>query len=152
MNRGTYDLPVPLPLTHPIYHILLVLAMGERHGYGLRREIVTSTEGRMRVGSGSLYRSLDVLLAADLIGETRGTIDDAPELRRLFRLTDLGERIARAETERLAQLVAVARRIPRLWDDAAGATLDALDTLDTPTLNVAYDVAYEWEGSYPCTR
>jgi len=71
----------------------------------------------MRVGSGSLYRSLDVMLTAGLIDETRGTVDDAPELRRLFRLTDLGERIARAETARLAHLVAVARRTPRLWDD-----------------------------------
>jgi len=116
MNQGTHGLPVVLPLTHPIYHILLVLAAGERHGYGLRRAIVASTEGRMCVGSGSLYRSLDVLLMAGLIGETRGTIDDAPELRRLFRLTDLGERIARAETERLVQLVALAQRTPRLWD------------------------------------
>jgi len=115
MNQGTYDLTVPLPLTHPIYHILLVLAAGERHGYGLRREIVASTEGRMRVGSGSLYRSLDVLLATGLIGETRGTLDDIPALRRIFRLTDLGERIARAETERLVQLVALAQRTPRLW-------------------------------------
>ncbi len=118
MNQGTHDLtvPLPLPLTHPIYHILLVLAAGERHGYGLRRAIVASTEGRMRVGNGSLYRSLDVLLMAGFIDETRGTIDDAPELRRLFRLTDLGERIARAETERLVQLVALAQRTPRLWD------------------------------------
>ncbi len=126
MNQGTHDLPMPLPLTHPIYHILLVLAAGERHGYGLRREIVASTEGRMRVGNGSLYRSLDVLLTAGLIGETRGTIDDATELRRLFRLTDLGELIARAETERLVQLVAVAHRVPRLWDAAAGTTLNAV--------------------------
>ncbi len=115
MNQGTHNLPVPLPLTHPIYHILLVLAAGERHGYGLRREIVMSTEGRMRMGSGSLYRSLDVMLTAGLIDETRGTIDNAPELRRLFRLTDLGERIARAETERLVHLVALAQRTPRLW-------------------------------------
>ncbi len=145
MNQGTHDLPVSLPLTHPIYHILLVLAAGERHGYGLRREIIASTEGRMRVGSGSLYRSLDVLLAAGLIGETWGTIDDTPTPRRLFRLTDLGELIARAETERLVQLVTVARCVPRLWDGATNATLD---TLDTPTLHVAY----EREGSYPCTR
>ncbi len=114
MNQDTHDLPVPLPLTHPIYHILLVLASGEQHGYGLRHGIVASTEGRMRVGNGSLYRSLDVLLTAGLIGETRGVIDDAPELRRLFRLTDLGERIARAETERLIHLVALAQRTPRL--------------------------------------
>jgi len=119
-------LPLPLPLTHPIYHILLVLATGERHGYGLKQAIARSTEGRMRVGSGSLYRSLDVLLMAGLIGETRGTIDDAPELRRIFRLTDLGERIARAETERLVQLVAVARCVPCLWGDAAGATRAAV--------------------------
>jgi len=132
MNQGTYDLPVPLPLTHPIYHILLMLATGERHGYGLRREIVASTEGRMRVGNGSLYRSLDVMLATGLIGEMRGTIDDTPTPRRLFWLTDLGELIARAETERLVQLVAVARRIPRLWEDAAGATLDvAVSSVDT---------------------
>ncbi len=85
MSQGTHDLPVPLPLTHLIYHILLVLAAGERHGYGLRRAIIASTEGRMRVGSGSLYRSLDVLLAAGLIGETWGTIDDTPTPRRLFR-------------------------------------------------------------------
>ena len=115
MNQGTHDLPVPLPLTHPIYHILLVLAVGERHGYGLKREIARFTEGRMCVGNGSLYRSLDVLLTAGLIGETRGTIDDAPALRRLFWLTDLGERIARAETERLVHLVALAQRTPRLW-------------------------------------
>ncbi len=117
MNQGIHDLtvPLPLPLTHPIYHILLVLAAGERHGYGLRRAIVTSTEGRMRVGNGSLYRSLDVLLTAGFIDETRGTLDDIPALRRIFRLTDLGERIARAETERLVQLVALAQRTPRLW-------------------------------------
>ena len=122
MNQGTHDLPVPLPLTHPIYHILLVLAAGERHGYGLRRAIVASTEGRMRVGNGSLYRSLDVLLTAGLIGETRGTIDDAPEPRRIFRLTDLGELIARAETERLVQLVALAQRTPRLWGGSPAPT------------------------------
>ena len=141
-------LAVPLPLTHPIYHILLVLATGERHGYGLKQEIARSTEGRMRVGNGSLYRSLDVLLAAGLIGETRPALDDLPETRRLFRLTERGELIARAETERLAQLVAVARRTPRLWLAPAGAAFDTLDTLDARPLTVAY----EREDSYPCTR
>ena len=124
MSQGTHDLPVPLPLTHLIYHILLVLAVGERHGHGLRHAIVASTQGRMRVGNGSLYRSLDVLLTAGLIGETRGVIDDAPAHRRIFWLTDLGERIARAETERLVQLIAVAQRTPRLWDDGAAGARD----------------------------
>ncbi len=132
MNQGTHDLIVPLPLTHPIYHILLVLAAGQQHGHGLRRAIVMSTEGRMRVGNGSLYRSLDVMLATGLIGETRGTLDDIPALRRIFQLTELGELIARAETERLVQLVAVARRIPRLCEDAAGAMRDvAVSSVDT---------------------
>jgi len=146
INQGTDILAVPLPLTHPIYHILLVLAAGQQHGYGLRREIVTSTEGRMRVGSGSLYRSLDVLLTTGLIDETRGTIDDAPELRRLFRLTDLGERIARAETARLAHLVAVARRVPRLWDDPAPGALFATPTSLTPTSHPPHS-AYGREDS-----
>jgi len=145
LSQGTHAraqaLAVPLPLTHPIYHILLVLAAGERRGYGLKQEIARSTEGRMRVGNGSLYRSLDVLLTAGLIDETRGTIDDAPELRRLFRLTDLGERIARAETARLAQLVTVARHVPRLWDDAAPGAL-----LVTPTSHPPHS-AYEREDS-----
>ncbi len=138
MSQGTHDLPVPLPLTHPIYHILLVLAAGERHGYGLRRAIIASTEGRMRVGSGSLYRSLDVLLAAGLIDETRGALDDTPKLRRLFRLTDLGERIARAETERLAHLVTVARRVPRLWDDPAPGALLVPPTSHPPASHTAH--------------
>ena len=142
---------VSLPLTHPIYHILLVLAADERHGYGLKQAIARSTEGRMRVGNGSLYRSLDVLLAAGLIGETRPAPDDQPETRRLFRLTERGELIARAETERLAQLVAVARRTPRLWPAPAGAAFNTLDTLDTLD-SLPLTVAYEREGSYPCTR
>ncbi len=120
---ATRTLAVPLPLTHPTYHILLVLATGQQHGYGLRREIVTSTEGRMRVGNGSLYRSLDALLAAGLIGDTRPALDDLPEMRRLFRLTERGELIARAKTERLAQFVAVARCIPCLWDEHPAPTV-----------------------------
>ena len=120
---ATRTLAVPLPLTHPIYHILLVLATGQQHGYGLKREIVASTEGRMRVGNGSLYRSLDVLLAAGLIGETQGALDDTPAPRRIFRLTDRGEHVARAETERLVQLVGLARRTPRLQDNAADVTV-----------------------------
>jgi len=141
-SQGIYTLTVPLPLTHPIYHIMLVLATGERHGYVLKREIARSTQGRMRVGNGSLYRSLDVMLTAGLIGETRGALDADPEPRRIFRLTDLGEQIARAETERLVQLVALARRIPRLQGAVAGPTLV---TFDTST------AAYEQEGSEPCT-
>ena len=146
MSQGTHDLPVPLPLTHLIYHILLVLAAGERHGYGLRRAIIASTEGRMRVGSGSLYRSLDVMLAAGLIDETRGALDDTPKQRRLFRLTDLGELIARAETERLAHLVTVARRVPRLWDDPAPGALLVPPTSHPPASHPAHS-AYGREES-----
>jgi len=108
-----------LPLTHPTYHILLVLAAGERHGHGLKREIAACTGGFVCVGNGTLYRSIDTLLAAGLIDAAVTVVDpigDVHAPRRLFRLTDLGERIARAETERLVQLVALARRTPRLWD------------------------------------
>jgi len=98
---------VALPLTHSIYHILLVLAAGERHGYALRQEITVRTSGMMRVGNGTLYRSIETMLAT-------GLIDEEFTSRRIFRLTALGEQTAWAETERLVRLVALARRTPRL--------------------------------------
>jgi len=146
ISQGTLTHAVPLPLTHPIYHIMLVLATGERHGYGLKREIALSTDGRMRVGNGSLYRSLDVMLTAGLIGETRGAFDADPAQLRLFCLTSLGERIARTETERLAHLVTVARRVPRLWDDPAPGALLVSPISLTPTSHPPHS-AYGREDS-----
>lgn len=98
-------------LTPAMFQILLALAGGERHGYGIMQEVERESDGRTRLGPGTLYRSIKQMLALGLIAEADERPD--PELdderRRYYRLTDLGRRAAEAETRRLEQLVALAR-------------------------------------------
>lgn len=100
-----------LPLTPAVLNILLSLADGERHGYGIMREVERRTGGRTRLGPGTLYRSIKQMLERGWIEESGERPD--PELdderRRYYRMTDLGRRVAGAEAERLASLVETAR-------------------------------------------
>ena len=59
-----------LPLSPAVFHILLALANGERHGYGIMQEITAATEGQMHIGPGTLYRSIKQMLAAGMIAES----------------------------------------------------------------------------------
>ena len=101
-----------LPLTPAVFHIMLVLADEERHGYDIMREVAAITDGKMQMGPGTLYGSIKRMLHDGLIAEADERPD--PELddsrRRYYELTDLGRRVLRAEAERLARLVEVARR------------------------------------------
>lgn len=100
-----------LPLTPAVFHILLALADGERHGYGVIKEVDARTEGRVRLGPGTLYGSIKRMLEEGMIEESGERPD--PELdderRRYYRLTKFGRRVAVAEAERLSRLVASAR-------------------------------------------
>lgn len=100
-----------LPLTPPVFHILLALADRARHGYAIIKEIERRTDGALVPSTGTLYAAVKRLLADGLIERAEGSTD--PELddaRRLYyRLTSLGKRVVRAETERLAQLVDLSR-------------------------------------------
>ena len=100
-----------LPLTPAVFHILLALADGERHGYGVIKEVDARTEGKVRLGPGTLYGSIKRMLAEGMIEESGERPD--PELdderRRYYRLTGFGRRVASAEAERLSGLVAAAR-------------------------------------------
>ena len=100
-----------LPLTPAVFHILLALADNERHGYGIMQEIGRRTDGKLRMGPGTLYGSIKRMLTDGLIEESGErpdpTLDD--ERRRYYRLTDFGQRVVRAEAQRLVQLVNVAR-------------------------------------------
>jgi DNA-binding PadR family transcriptional regulator len=100
-----------LPLPPASYHILLALAGTERHGYAIMQEIERATDGRMRLRSGTLYRSIHQMLEAGLIAEVDERPDPAldDERRRYYRLTGFGERVARAESWRLAALLEQAR-------------------------------------------
>src|SRR5216683_4261997 len=100
-----------LPLTPPVFHILLALSEGERHGYAIMREVSADTGGSLELGPGTLYGCLKRMLSARLVEESDERPD--PELdderRRYYRLTDLGARTVRAEAERLAAAVSAAR-------------------------------------------
>jgi DNA-binding PadR family transcriptional regulator len=100
-----------LPLTPAVFQILLALSGGERHGYAIMREIEASTQGQLRIGPGTLYRSIKQMLAQGLIEEAEERPDPAldDERRRYYRLTTFGQRAAAAEARRLARLVAQAR-------------------------------------------
>lgn len=94
-----------------MFHILLALADKERHGYDIMREVDERSEGKMRLGPGTLYGSIKRMLSDGLIDESGERPDPEmdDERRRYYRLTDLGHRVAVAEAERLEKLVKSAR-------------------------------------------
>ena len=101
-----------LPLSPAVFHILLALAGGERHGYDIMREVETITDGKLQMGPGTLYGSIKRMLRDSLIAEADERPDPALDdsRRRYYELTDFGRRVLVAESGRLARLVEVARR------------------------------------------
>lgn len=93
--------------------ILATLADGYRHGYAIRKEIESRTEGAVRLGVTTLYRLLRQLLAAGLVEESARRplpqFDD--ERRRYFSITPAGRRALRAELARLERVLAAARPV-----------------------------------------
>ncbi len=100
-----------LPLSPAVFHILLVLADGELHGYGIMQQIKIISGGVLKIGAGTLYRSINQMLQQNLIAEAGEKSDPRlnDERRRYYRLTEHGQRVAQAEAERLAALVRVAQ-------------------------------------------
>src|ERR1700749_2756614 len=93
------------------FQILLSLAGSDLHGYAIMRQVEAQTSGRMRLGPGTLYASIQALLEGGLIEELEGAEDSdgKPERRRSYRLTVAGRRVARSEAEKMADIVRVAR-------------------------------------------
>jgi len=106
------DVQSLLPLPPASFHILLALADAELHGYAIIQEVAARTGGEVRLGAGTLYRTIQRLLEQGLILETQDR--PAPELdderRRYYRITPFGTAVARAETARLERLLKLARR------------------------------------------
>lgn len=100
-----------LPLTPAMFHILLALADRERHGYEIMREVDERTEGKVRMGPGTLYGSIKRMLQSGWIEELdeRPDPENDDERRRYYRLSDFGFKVAVAEAERLNNLVKSAR-------------------------------------------
>jgi DNA-binding PadR family transcriptional regulator len=114
-DTGMPDVAIPpddlLPLTPAVFHILLALADGEKHGYSIMQEVARITDGKIQMGPGTLYGTIKRMLEARLIEE----IDERPdptmddERRRYYRLTPFGERVTQAEISRLTMLLNVAQ-------------------------------------------
>lgn len=106
------DVQSLLPLTPTVFHMLLALADGEKHGYGIMRAVEEETQGQMQIRTGSLYGSIRRMIEAGLIEETTERPD--PELdderRRYYGLTAFGRRVLTAEAARIAQATAVIQR------------------------------------------
>lgn len=106
MHDDVYSL---LPLTPTVFHMLLALANGEKHGYGIMMAVEEETQGHMQIRTGSLYGAIQRMMEAGLIEETNERPD--PELdderRRYYGLTDFGRRVLTAEAARIARAMAV---------------------------------------------
>jgi len=96
-----------LPLKTQWFHIMLSLAGGEQHGYGIMQEVLQRTTGKVRLWPATLYGSIKRLIEADLIEESdeRPAPEQDDARRRYYRLTTLGKRVLDAECERLQELV-----------------------------------------------
>jgi len=99
------------PLPAAAFQILLSLAGEDLHGYAIMRQVEEQSSGRIRLGPGTLYSSIQALLEEGLIEEVdlSGRSGSSDERRRYYRLTSTGRKLARAEAEKLADLLRVAR-------------------------------------------
>jgi len=111
-SEAAADLDRVLPLSPVAFHMLVALAEGPRHGYAIAREVEALTEGRLSMGPGTLYGSLQRMLEAGLIREAP-TPDDArgghSGRRRYYALTPLGREALAAESARLLQAARLAQ-------------------------------------------
>ena len=107
MRMTEIDAHAFIPLKTQWFHIMLTLAGGDQHGYGIMQEVQQRTGGKVRLWPATLYGSIKRLIEAELIEESNER--PAPELddarRRYYRLTAFGRRVLDAESERLQELV-----------------------------------------------
>src|SRR5664279_611286 len=100
-----------LPLTPAVFHVLLSLADGEKHGYVISKEIARRTGDEVRLSAGTLYGIIKRLLDDGFIEESEDrpdfSLDD--QRRRYYRLTKQGSALAEAEAERMERVLAMAR-------------------------------------------
>jgi DNA-binding PadR family transcriptional regulator len=98
------------PLSSQAFHILVALAGGDQHGYGIMQDVAARTGGKIQLSAGTLYGAIQRLLEQGFIAEARGSGEGALSARRrVYHLTPLGRKAARAEAARLADLLEQAR-------------------------------------------
>lgn len=104
------------PLSSATLHILLALAGGNLHGYGIIKEVARNSDGHYRLGPGTLYDNLKKLISAGLVGDVptssssrRKAASAQEDDRRFFTLTREGKDVLAREVDRLQGVVTKAR-------------------------------------------
>jgi DNA-binding PadR family transcriptional regulator len=111
------DIQPSLPLTPAVFHILLALAKGAKHGYAIMKEVTQDSGGKMRMGNGTLYGSLKRMLSDGLIDDAGDRTGDDETRRKYYKLTIRGRRALSAEMQRYvdtAEVIKASEMIPRL--------------------------------------
>ncbi|HJR82016.1 MAG TPA: PadR family transcriptional regulator [Anaerolineales bacterium] len=100
------------PLTPAVFHILLALSSGERHGYGIMKQVEADSQGKVTMGPGTLYGSLKRMLDAGLVRESDKRVDPEmdDERRIYYQITGTGAETLTAELERYQRIVTIAQR------------------------------------------
>jgi DNA-binding PadR family transcriptional regulator len=99
------------PLTPAVFHILLALSTGERHGYGIMKQVEADSQGNVSMGAGTLYGSLKRMLDAGLVKESDKRVDPEmdDERRIYYQITGVGAKALAAELERFKRIVTLAQ-------------------------------------------
>lgn len=103
------------PLTPAVLHILLALSAKESHGYGIMKKVKEDSQGKVKMGPGTLYGSLGRMIDAEFIRESDKKVDpDMDDERRVYyAITGLGRKALAAELQRYEDVVALAKRKSR---------------------------------------
>lgn len=111
-----------LPLSPPVYHVLLALGSDAMHGYAIMQAFADKTSGEEALLPGTLYATISRMADAGLIEELpEPPPDSSDKRRRYYRVTDFGRTVARAESERIHRLLSVARE-ERLAPDTSSTS------------------------------
>jgi DNA-binding PadR family transcriptional regulator len=99
------------PLTPAVFHILLALSNGERHGYGIMKQVEADSQGNVSMGAGTLYGSLKRMLDSGLVKESDKRVDPEmdDERRIYYQITGVGAKALAAELERYKRIVTLAQ-------------------------------------------
>jgi DNA-binding PadR family transcriptional regulator len=110
------------PLTPAVFHILLALSSGERHGYGIMKQVEADTQGKVNMGNGTLYGSIKRMLEAGLVEESDKRVDpEMDDQRRIYyQITGVGAKALAAELERYQRIVTLAQE-RKLYPKTASA-------------------------------
>lgn len=105
------DIDKHLPLTPAVFHILFSLAKGEKHGYEIMKQVKLDTQGKVKMGNGTMYGSIKRMLSDKLIEDAGNKIDPNNERRKYYKLTKLGRKVLNAEMNRYVKTVSLIKNL-----------------------------------------